>query len=504
MKTKIFLFAFLLSVNFLGAQSFARLDINHLIVPFNAAGDMLYRNPSVYTIVPSQSIGWSYGNLWIGGFDQNGQLHVAAQTYRQTGTDFWAGPMDTTTASCSSAQNTFYNKVWKINKTTIDSFRLGQFAVVPSSITSWPGNGNSAAGEGHHLAPYVDVNADGNYNYLDGDYPQIRGDQALFFVYNDSLVGQSHGETGGKRLGLEIRCLAYAVACDDSALANTVFMHYEIINRSSNTYDSTIVGLWNDIDISNYIDDKVGCDSLQNDFYFYDSTFAFGAVFLNRSMSGVIAYNNDFTAMGNPENKYDYYGYLKNIFKDSIPLTYGGNGYGGSVPTNFIYTGNPFSGAGWLDNFPADERILGSTSPFTFAPNQHYTIDMAYVAAYDPTLSTYLCVPTLKQRMQAIKTYYNNDQTPCSDNISSIPQNSNLGNSISIFPNPATSQITIHTTSEKPQTYSIFNLTGQQLITGMTSGRETLIDINTLSAGMYFIRIGTNELQQTLPLIKTQ
>ena len=32
------------------------------------------------------------GAFWIGGIDASGQLHLAGQTYRQTGDDFWPGP----------------------------------------------------------------------------------------------------------------------------------------------------------------------------------------------------------------------------------------------------------------------------------------------------------------------------------------------------------------------------------------------------------------------------
>ena len=31
------------------------------------------------------------GSIWLGGVDELGQLKVAAQTYRQTGADFWPG-----------------------------------------------------------------------------------------------------------------------------------------------------------------------------------------------------------------------------------------------------------------------------------------------------------------------------------------------------------------------------------------------------------------------------
>src|SRR5829696_8575650 len=35
------------------------------------------------------------GALWMGGVDASNNLKVAAQTYRQDGSDFWPGPLDT-------------------------------------------------------------------------------------------------------------------------------------------------------------------------------------------------------------------------------------------------------------------------------------------------------------------------------------------------------------------------------------------------------------------------
>src|SRR4051812_19775567 len=35
-------------------------------------------------------------SIWIGGLDAGGQLRLAANTYKQMGTDFWPGPLDTT------------------------------------------------------------------------------------------------------------------------------------------------------------------------------------------------------------------------------------------------------------------------------------------------------------------------------------------------------------------------------------------------------------------------
>ena len=34
------------------------------------------------------------GSLWIGGLDNQGNLKVAAMTYRRDGNDFWPGPLN--------------------------------------------------------------------------------------------------------------------------------------------------------------------------------------------------------------------------------------------------------------------------------------------------------------------------------------------------------------------------------------------------------------------------
>ncbi len=57
-------------------------------------------------------------------------------------------------------------------------------ANTPIPILEWPANGNPfAKGAGgvalvvnHDLAPFVDVNGDGKYNPLLGDYPAMKGD----------------------------------------------------------------------------------------------------------------------------------------------------------------------------------------------------------------------------------------------------------------------------------------------------------------------------------------
>ena len=45
-------------------------------------------------------------------------------------------------------------------------------------------------------------------------------------------------------------------------------------------------------------------------------------------MSKFVYYNNDFTVRGNPENGTHIYNYLRGIWKDNVPMTYGGDGKG--------------------------------------------------------------------------------------------------------------------------------------------------------------------------------
>ncbi|MEM7038769.1 MAG: hypothetical protein AAF570_17410, partial [Bacteroidota bacterium] len=93
------------------------------------------------------------------------------------------------------------------------------------------------------------------------------------------------------------------------------------------------------------------------------------------SMSKFVYYENDWSLRGNPEVAAHYYGYLRGFWKDGSPMTYGGNGYGGTVPTDFMYPGDAGGCEGiddWSEasvgNPPDDRRFLESAGPFTLQP----------------------------------------------------------------------------------------------------------------------------------------
>ncbi len=160
------------------------------------------------------------GALWIGGIDQFNQLKIAAQTYRQSGNDFWPGPLDSN-GEIEEATCTQFDRFWEVKASEINEFlavveaaKAGggasvtiPLAQIPSSIIAWPGK-NSEVFFGpngfelptnKNLAPFWDSDGDGNYDPRKGDYPVINsevegvfGDQMIWWIFNDK--GNVHTE----------------------------------------------------------------------------------------------------------------------------------------------------------------------------------------------------------------------------------------------------------------------------------------------------------------------
>jgi hypothetical protein len=255
------------------------LDINNVKAACNPGADIHGDGMNPMYEVPKGSGKFCNAktNLWIGAY-VNGQLRIAANTYRQLGLDFQPGvlPINTVGGILDTATIMYYNKVWKVNKFDVESFKyhyqLGNVQngsyTIPSEILTWPGNPIDIEG---YLAPYFDYNNDGSYNPYDGDYPYYKNaDQILFWVVNDYLT---HLETGSiLPLGIQLGVTAYAYTCPqindtDKVINNTTFYNYRIINKTNEVFDSVYVGTWLDPDLGNYMDDYIGCD-VQNNFGF--------------------------------------------------------------------------------------------------------------------------------------------------------------------------------------------------------------------------------------------
>jgi hypothetical protein len=172
----------------------------------------------------------------------------------------------------NSIQDTIWNRVWKLNKTEIDYHRAHFWEagyVAPENILTWPAHGDITLGQAANLAPFSDRNGNGKYEPYDGDYPEIRGDQTLFFIYNDDHG--YHSESTGEKLRMEIHAMAYAFnRPGDTAFKNTTFLHCKFYNRSNYTYTDSWIGVYTDIDLGYPNDDYLGCDPERGMYYGYN------------------------------------------------------------------------------------------------------------------------------------------------------------------------------------------------------------------------------------------
>ena len=295
------------------ATSYRYLDINNVRARINTGGDMWWDLPggigSKY-FIPAEGTATSLfsGALWIGGLDVNGQLKLAAQKYRQDGLDYWTGPLTIDgTAAIDKETCSEYDRHFLITRDEVDLFRAWWASedreaeypgyTIPESFYEWPAHGDISMNQSYYLAPFKDVDGDGDYDPENGDYPYydvdnelcpsnfvndptyepdptpdteigdvkggllvdqiLKGDQTLWWVFNDK--GDFHTESQGAAIGLEIRAQAFAFATND-VINNMTFYSYEIINRSTFRLTETYFSPWVDTDLGYAWDDFVGCD----------------------------------------------------------------------------------------------------------------------------------------------------------------------------------------------------------------------------------------------------
>ena len=308
------------------ASGFRFLDVNNVRGRINTGGDMWWDLPGgigAQYFIPKAGSATSLfsGSLWIGGLDINNQLKLAAVRYRQVGNDYWPGPLTIDgTASVDEATCAKYDKHSLITRAEVDEFlgwwnsedRATEYPdySIPQSILDYPAHGDVAKDQSYYLAPFRDIDGDGDYNPNQGDYPYyditnelcplnyagdpsyvpqvtmeeelmgtvegsilvdqvLKGDQTLWWIFNDK--GNFHSETQGASIGFEIRAQAFGFTTNDE-INNMTFYSYEIINRSTFTLTNTYFSPWVDTDLGYAWDDYVGCDVGRGLGYCYNGT----------------------------------------------------------------------------------------------------------------------------------------------------------------------------------------------------------------------------------------
>lgn len=502
------------------------LDVNNIKALINYEGSFFwdYKTDTKGYEVPKGSNKHTIfaSTLWIGGYDAGNNLHEAAQTYRQNGTDFWAGPLNILNLSTDTAG---WQKTWKINKSEIDSHRINYNKIgynIPLAIQNWPANGTG--GFSKVLAPYVDVDSNQIYNPQAGDFPYIFGDQAVYFIMNDSF--SKHEETKGLPLGIEIHTMAYAFKSDinDVSLDNTIFVRYEIKNRTNQNYHDVYAGIWTDFDIGYAFDDYIGSDSSRNMYFGYNGDsidqgiIGYGTnpplqaiKFLNLPMSHYMYYNNDFTPSGNPSKDMDYYNYLSGKFKNGQRLRYGGDGFNNvwdaTKFSNYMFPADPRQPIpAWSeassDNFPGDRRGLGSIGPVNLKAGELLTLDIAYIYVREQHPNYLDAFDDLNTNSDKIQQLYdqgkitNPYQAGINDKTNKLVMN--------LYPNPMESYsiISFNNPFNKVFSLQITDLYGKIIYQNhVVKTDKVKIERNDMKPGLYIITLCNKNFKGQIKLI---
>ena len=309
--------------------SFAELNINQVRARINQGGDMFWNWTSRPTYEVPKNSGRnsiSYSSIWLGGVDNANQLKVSGVRYKQSGEGFWPGPFNLNTGLPQSEICSYYDKLFKIDKTQVQTFikwfengkqdqlngtnnqaKLFPNYQIPEIILEWPAQGRNYAPyfEDEYLAPFFDANNDGVYNPLDGDYPKfafdgmedcnthgvnyLYGDQTIWRVFNDK--GNINTEFGSITPGLEYRVQSYGYNTANE-IAYFTFHNYQIINRSTYTLNNFYIGGFVNCGLGNPYDDYVGCDVERG------IGFAYNGDDNDESYGGAIGYDQNPPAIG--------------------------------------------------------------------------------------------------------------------------------------------------------------------------------------------------------------
>lgn len=381
-------------------NSVAELNINNVRALILLSGDMWwdrniarYEVPKVTDVTQVRRTSLFAGAIWIAGRDSlSKELLVTAQTYSNPNSrrSYWPGPVDDLSAATSKARCDAWDQHFQCLKTTVlqylSDFNAGLITSpdrIPEQIRYWPGRLNpylptkadkpiQSQDLDFGLARFNDVDGDGIYNPLVGDYPQLPGDdgtsqrdvinsadQTFFFVMNDRGLDKRFDGATTSGIGMEVQTEAFAYVTSDPRNDMT-FYRNRLVNKGNRIIKECYFGQWVDPDLGYSADDYVGCDvprglgicyngadidptllgyganppTIAVDFFIGPEADPGDGIDNNKNgtidepgekiiMSNFVYYNigND-PVNGDPESPSDYFNYLRGIWRNGQRVSY--------------------------------------------------------------------------------------------------------------------------------------------------------------------------------------
>lgn len=508
------------------STAYEELDINNIRAGLRVAGDLWWDGLGEGRYVAPKNVANEdpvsalfSGALWLSGVDLAGNIKVAAQRYPSGNiTDYWAGPLDEN-GEISNESCANWDRFFKVDRSEIEA-HIQDYAVdgiIGSkrlSIYDWPGRNSPVfeefAGyplpENTRLAPYMDLDGDFIYEPDDGEYPLIKGDQAVWWVFNDA--GNIHFETGLDPLHAEVQVMAFAEQSEIAAVDNTTFYQYKIINKGSEVLHDFNMSLWVDPDLGCYADDYIGYDSIRHMAYVYNEDAIDGSNDQGECPGGISTYGNKIPMVGIARVHssiteeatssfiselppgpiwgdpvpwgYSAYNILNGLWENGLALTYGGSGQNiGSTDTvNYLFPDDPSDTLGWslctADLPYADRRFVMSTGGDVLLPGKSVEVTYAVIFVED--------VPHPCPSLEVLQAAH--DQVLEHVELTTHVTTSINVFDLSVFPNP-TSGLCNLSLSASTETVLVVDMTGRVVGEFSAKGSNTRLDISDLPNGIY-------------------
>lgn len=243
-------------------------------------------------------------------------------------------------------------------------------------------------------------------------------------------------------------------------------------------------------------------------------------------LTGFIHFNNSSGVQGDPYLASEYYNNLNLRWKDNTSLLYGGNGHmnsgavgpeckfmypddsdscnwgtNGLVPNGGYNQNGYYWNESTVGNNPRDIRGLGISGPFTFKPGDKQAFDLAFIVipGQGNTNSTIdmaeIVSDTIRERIR-------NGRLIIPDNELGLEPSYEQEGELIIYPNPTFEKVTVMGISGFKQ-YVLFNGMGDNLRSGSSNKDSFTIELGSLPAGIYYLRVFNNSESYINKILKT-
>lgn len=533
-KITFLIFSMLAITSFLKAQNGQEyLDRNDSYF-FTDNSGVLFRNPSGMRDeikIPKSSLikeVFFPTNLWHGAYENQGDTNYIIgynHDMEAFGRDIFKGPYSTGNNYEELAYKKKWNTaIWKLQQKEVTDFhrwRLCELGIetqgcamisAPSQetldkIQSWPGNGDALLGEAAQLAPYVDYNKNGIYDPNQGDYPKIKGCEAIYFILNDE-GGEKYTENTGA-LGFEVHVMIYQYEQAFSFLNTTCFVDVMTINRGNKNYEKVLTGIQSDGDMGDYGDDYIGMDSTRNLVYFYNGSNDDDYLEGNPPAMGIMALRDQVIAAPFFAPSAYFTGGFSNwdIMKSekTYLINYLQFQYPDAYPTRFQFQGNPllmekFSES-FLGNQPGERMGMLTNEYQNFKHND--TLLQTYAIIYSNIGNNLENAQDMLYQADKVRGFFNGENSICIDPLLSLNEQSNA-KTVSIFPNPTEGIVRIK--AEKGaqiNNYTLRTLSGKVLLNEKPrQGQDVELDLKHHASGVYLLELTNESNRQVFKVIK--